>query len=184
MKSPHLLSTVHDSGICTRSAQSVTKREDFHHDSDCRLTVLGRLFHDRFPHESCSDASLCQQKSACLSRVGRTPATGEETDRYRQCIHGFESPSPILSKSLSEFLHFVHKRPFFPHRQRSPSRRRLHDHFSGDPLYTTIALQPIVSAATTISHTNTQWSIPKRPTVGVIQCCRARIHVVTLCASC
>ena len=71
----------------------------------------------------------------------------------------------ILTKSLSEF-HFVltylarfsfsHKRPFLRHRQGALNRTRLHDHFSGDPFYTTIALQPIVSAATTISHTNTQ----------------------------
>ena len=47
--------------------------------------------HDHFSHESCS-------------RVGRTSAHGEETDRYRQCTHGFESPSPILTKSLSEFV--------------------------------------------------------------------------------
>ena len=57
----------------------------------------------------------------CLS-LARWPYIrhGEETNRYRQCIHGFESPSPILSKSLSEFLHFVLTWPGFDSRTRDP----------------------------------------------------------------
>ena len=35
MKSPHLLSTVHDLAICTRSVQSSQKRRFRHYDSDC-----------------------------------------------------------------------------------------------------------------------------------------------------
>ena len=68
-------------------------------------------------------------------------------------------------------------------RFKSNSKVRLHDRFSGDPLYTSIAIQPMVSAATTISHTNTQRPYQKNHSC-VIQCCCARLHVVTLCASC
>ena len=125
--------------------------------------------------------------------VVHPPRRRKPTDTVK-CIHGFESPSPILSKSLSEFLslHFVLTWLGFDSRTRDPfydiangalSRTRLHDRFSGDPLYTSIALQPIVSAATTISHTNTQRPYQKDHSC-VVQCCRARLHVVTLCASC
>ena len=37
MKSPHLLSTVHDLAICTRSVQSSQKRRFHHYDPDCCL---------------------------------------------------------------------------------------------------------------------------------------------------
>ena len=43
MKSTHLLSSVHDLAICTRSAQTLHKKR-FRHDSDCRLIPLGRVF--------------------------------------------------------------------------------------------------------------------------------------------
>ena len=62
---------------------------------------------------------------------------------------------PLCSCLPGQVL-FLAPETLFTTSPRSLSRTRLHDHFSGDPFYTTIALQPIVSAATTISHTNTQ----------------------------
>ena len=44
MKSPHLLSTVHDLAICTRSVQSSQKRGFHLYISDCRLSILGLVF--------------------------------------------------------------------------------------------------------------------------------------------
>ena len=131
MKSPHLLSIVHDLVICTRSAQSSQKEKI---SSQLRLSSHSNSavsYHDRFPP--------------------------------RIMLWVF---SPILTKALSECPFFSYlpgqvlicrtRDPFYDIANGALSRTRLHDHFSGDPPYTTIALQPIVSAATIISHTNTQ----------------------------
>ena len=45
MKSPHLLSAVHDLAICTRSVQSSQKRRFHRHDSDCSLNNTWPSFH-------------------------------------------------------------------------------------------------------------------------------------------
>ena len=99
----------------------------------------------------------------------------------------------MLLESPSEFLHFA----LLPDQvlilaqditNRVLSRKRLHNHLSGDPPYTTTALQPSVSAATTGAQgtfhvTALDPSAVQTPSVHscVVQCCRARLHVVTLC---
>ena len=55
MKSPHLLSTVHDLAICTRSVQSSEKRR-FHHDSDCCLNC-GRSVYRQVQYSSLGEGA-------------------------------------------------------------------------------------------------------------------------------
>ena len=59
MKSPHLLSTVHDLAICTRSVQSSQKRRFHHYDSDCCLNNTWPSFHtDRVDRAAVSPTTL------------------------------------------------------------------------------------------------------------------------------
>ena len=124
---------------------------------------------------------------ACWSYIRH----GEETNRYRQCIHGFGSPSPILTKSLSEFLHFVLTRPSFDSHTRDP--------FTTPPTEPSVVHVCKIASpeihTTTQSHSSQSYqllppsaiptpSVHTQKTSCVIQCYRARLHVVTLCASC
>ena len=71
MKSPHLLSTVHDLAICTRSVQSSQKRRFHHYDSDCCLNNTWPSFHtDRFDRAAVSPTTL-----AALAPVSHTSST-------------------------------------------------------------------------------------------------------------
>ena len=59
MKSPDLLSTVHDLAICTRSVQSPQKRRFHHYDSDCCLNNRWQSFHtDRTDRAAVSPTTL------------------------------------------------------------------------------------------------------------------------------
>ena len=59
IKSPHLLSTVHDLAICTRSVQSSQKRRFHHYDSDCCLNNTWPSFHtDRIDRAAVSPTTL------------------------------------------------------------------------------------------------------------------------------
>ena len=59
MKSPHLLSTVHDLASCTRAVQSSQKRRFHHYDSDCCLNNTWPSFHtDRIDRAAVSPTTL------------------------------------------------------------------------------------------------------------------------------
>ena len=74
MKSPQLLSTVHDLAFCTRSVQSSQKRRFHHYDSDCCLNNTWPSFHtDRIDRAAVSRTTLA------------APAPGSHTSSTSVC---------------------------------------------------------------------------------------------------
>ena len=146
------------SGDFAHDLLSRHKKKRFHHNiSDIVSQYSADSFHDRFPHESCSE---------CSRRYSRS--------HYRNSTLFFPTWPVFDSRTRDPFTTSP----------RSLSRTRLHDHFSGDPLY----LHHNRTPANRIGcHHHQPYqhpaSIPKDHSC-VIQCCRARLHVATLCASC
>ena len=163
MKSPHLLSSVHDLAICTRSAQTLHKKIS----SRLRInTVLGHLG-ETLAHNSSRSREhtpILDRSRQCLTLTTTAMSLarwsyirhGDETDRHRQCIHPQAFPSILLELSSevlpmispSQVLFFAQETPY-DITSRAHSRTRLPDLFSGDTFYSKIALQPSVPAAVT-----------------------------------
>ena len=130
MKSPYLLSTVHDLAICTRSAQSSqeddlitttqTAVSQYLHQSYVQISILGQAF--SLPHErarcdtstrvtcllldaSSDSSSYTSARSAsCRTRLHdpRTPATTSRT--FAQTCNGLTTSAPVvqLSRQIQE----------------------------------------------------------------------------------
>ena len=93
MESPHLLSTVHDLAICTRSVQSSNKRRFHHYDSDCCFSNTEPSFHtDRIDPR-------CSLTLAALAPASHTSSTS--VCRFHACI----APVPSLCRSLASANH-------------------------------------------------------------------------------
>ena len=192
MKSPHLLSTVHDLAILHTICSVVTKRKDFittrivvsQYSADSFMIAFPTN-HAMMPHFD--NNSLLVSRALVVHPPRRRNQQTPSMHPWFLSHHRRHSRSHYRNSRIlclpGRVLILAQETLFYKIANGVLSRTRLHDRFCGDPLYTTIALQPIVSAATTIRHTDTQSPYQKDHSC-VIQCCRARLHVVTLCASC
>ena len=151
MKSPHLLSIVHDLAIRPRSAQSPQKE---------KISPQLRL------------SSHSTRPSRIMTAFPTNHALSVLADTHEATI-GIPLCSYLPGQVLDPFTTSPTE----------PSVVHVCTITSPEIHLTTIALHPIVSAATTISHTNTQRPYQQYHSC-VLQCCRARLHVATLGASC
>ena len=110
MKSQHLLSTVHDLAICTRSVQSSQKRRFHHYDSDCCLNNTWPSFHtdrvdraavspttlaDLAPASHTSSTSVCRSlASANHTSSIRIPRSSPDLGYPAWCSNSFHLTSP------------------------------------------------------------------------------------------
>ena len=127
VKSPHLLSTAR-SGDFAHDLLSRHKKEIFHHNIS---GIVLQYSADSFTIASPMNHALCVLAD-----------THDVTIGIPLCSY---PPGQVLILAQETLFTTSSTEPLV-----------VHDHFSGDPLYSTIALQPIVSAATTISHTHIQ----------------------------
>ena len=102
MKSPHLLSTVHDLTICTRSVQSSQKRRFHHYDSDCCLNHTWPSFHtDRIDRAAVSPTTL-----AALAPASHTSSTS--VCRFHACkLHQFHQRLQVSITPVPSGFHAV-----------------------------------------------------------------------------
>ena len=95
MKSPHLLSTVHDMAICTRSVQSSQNRRFHHYDSDCCLNKTWPCFHtDRIDRAAVSPTTLADLASASHTSSTRIPCSCPDLQYPAGCSSSFHLTSP------------------------------------------------------------------------------------------
>ena len=157
MKSPHLLSTVHDLAILLTNLLSRHKKERFHHNiSD----IVSQYSADSFMIASSTNHALSVLADTHEVTIGIPLCSylpGQVLILAQETLFTTSPRSPQSYTSARSLL----RRSTLHHNRTPANRISCHHH------------QPYQHPA----------SIPKDHSC-VIQCCRARLHVVTLCASC
>ena len=109
MESPHLLSTVHDLAIRTRSVQSSHERRFHHYDSDCCFNNTEPSFHtDRIDRAAVSHLQLLRPQATPVppASAGFTPANCTSSISFCRSLASANHTSSInVCKSLASANH-------------------------------------------------------------------------------